>query len=936
MQAGQAHRERLEPKQADGPYTFAQVREAERHALGKRKDEGLIGLAISGGGIRSATFNLGVLQGFAQLGLLRSFDYLSTVSGGGYIGSWLSALIHRRAGGDVAAAEALIAPDPRRKKPVPAATGKEDYDHEDAAVRFLRRYSNYLTPRAGLLSPDTLTAVAIYVRNLQLNLTVLVMAAAALLLACHAIVAASPAGLVERALDRALGAAALGITAIVIGAGLGPPTSETSRKLYEREGWIVVFGGGMVLLGGWLIAHWFLVEGRHLAEKLPLRYWVLACMVLNFLVWVCGWAGTLWRSRPRLPREPWDPQDPARVAGEEGRRWGHILAAGLFAGSAGGVLFYGLAHAFQEVSRELAFDSEAPLPPEAHWLTTALGTVAVVAISAAVVAFQVGLAKRAFTEHDREWIGRLGGFLLLLSGAWLALFLIVIFGPAIMHWSGSPAGSAWLHKTGLGAWLLSTIAGVLLGKSRLTGGETSNRWVEWVVIVSPYVFILGMLIMMAWAVQECLALLARNPEMFLIDSAGIVAWAQHDLYAAKLPLAWLLGLMAAAASAALYLSWRIDINLFAFHQFYRNRLTRCYLGASTYWNPDARLRRIPHAFTDLDPGDDLRLSALAAASGRVQRPLHVINTALNLVASRELAWQHRKAASFCFTPLYSGFELPVPARDGWFGHPVAPEAAQRGAFRPTARYLYRDGGPWLGSAFATSGAAASPNQGYHTSPALSVMLTVFNVRLGQWCANPMEASWQVRSPRIAGRYLLMELLGLTSERSPFVYLSDGGHFENLGIYELVRRRCAVIVACDAGADPSYQFEDLANAIRKCEVDLGVTIDIQVDAIRPPPGEREGKAHHAVGVIRYDLSPEGGEPGTLLYIKSSLTGGEPVDIQHYAQVERTFPQQATSDQWFDEVQFESYRHLGYYIVMGLLERAAAAAAGDLARALRCLP
>jgi hypothetical protein len=321
-------------------------------------------------------------------------------------------------------------------------------------------------------------------------------------------------------------------------------------------------------------------------------------------------------------------------------------------------------------------------------------------------------------------------------------------------------------------------------------------------------------------------------------------------------------------------------------------------------------------------------------NGVVQRPLHIINTALNLVASRELAWQHRKAASFSFTPLHCGFELPVPARNAQ-GDAVPVTHSRRGAFRPTKQYLYPNGGPWLGSALAISGAAASPNQGYHSSPALAVMLTVFNVRLGQWCANPMRECWQRRSPRIAGKYLAKELFGLTNEASPFVYLSDGGHFENLGVYELVRRRCAVIVACDGSGDPEYQFEDLANAIRKCEVDLGVTIDIDVERIRPQKGGRESRSHYALGVIRYDLSPEGGEPGTLLYIKSSLTGREPVDIKHYAAIEETFPQQSTSDQWFDETQFESYRHLGFHVAMTSLDTAATAARGDLSRALRYL-
>src|SRR5262249_2290643 len=104
----------------------------------------LAGLAFSGGGIRSATFNLGVIQALSRLGLLSRFDYLSTISGGGFIGGWLSLYIRRRASGDVKVAEQQI--------------GRRERGLEDPAIRFLRSFSNYLTPRVGF-SSDTLTLV---------------------------------------------------------------------------------------------------------------------------------------------------------------------------------------------------------------------------------------------------------------------------------------------------------------------------------------------------------------------------------------------------------------------------------------------------------------------------------------------------------------------------------------------------------------------------------------------------------------------------------------------------------------------------------------------------------------------------------------------------------------------------------------------------------
>jgi len=185
---------------------------------------------------------------------------------------------------------------------------------------------------------------------------------------------------------------------------------------------------------------------------------------------------------------------------------------------------------------------------------------------------------------------------------------------------------------------------------------------------------------------------------------------------------------------------------------------------------------------------------------------------MNLVAGGQLAWQERRAAAFALTPLTCGYGLSLPDDGSRVEH-----------YRPSTEYM---GGIWIGSAMAISGAAASPNMGYHSSPALTFLMTVFNARLGHWSPNPVnDKTWTRHDPPFGGAYLIRELLGETDLGSPYVYLSDGGHFENLGIYELVRRRCACVVAIDAGQDQDSTFEDLGNAIRKCYADFGVTIEV---------------------------------------------------------------------------------------------------------------
>ena len=195
----------------------------------------------------------------------------------------------------------------------------------------------------------------------------------------------------------------------------------------------------------------------------------------------------------------------------------------------------------------------------------------------------------------------------------------------------------------------------------------------------------------------------------------------------------------------------------------------------------------------------------------VKRPFHVVNMALNLVRGKNLAWQQRKAESFTVTPLHAG--------------------SYRVGYRRSQDYGKGDKGESisLGTAVAISGAAASPNMGYHSSPGITFLLTLFNARLGWWLGNPGAAgqhTYDRAYPKFAIGPLLAETFGLTDDQSRYIYVSDGGHFENLGLYEMVLRRCHFIVLSDAGQDAEYTFEDLGNAIRKIRIDLGIPIEMR--------------------------------------------------------------------------------------------------------------
>ena len=287
--------------------------------------------------------------------------------------------------------------------------------------------------------------------------------------------------------------------------------------------------------------------------------------------------------------------------------------------------------------------------------------------------------------------------------------------------------------------------------------------------------------------------------------------------------------------------------------------------------------------------------------------------------------------SFVFTPEVCGFDPFTRER----AQPLPGAEPSPLGYRTTWGYA-NPNGPNLGMTVAISGAAASPNSGYHTSGPVAFLLTVFNARLGWWLGNPRWSKASAKDgPTLALKYLFAELLGQTTNRTPFVNLSDGGHFENLGLYELVRRRTRFIIVCDAEEDGGLTFGSLGGVVRKCRADFGVEIDIDPAPIRRRADGSSG-AHCVVGTITYPepepafaahmtggLRELGAGPaprarGWLLYLKSSLTGDEPADVLEYQSQHAEFPHESTGDQFFSESQFESYRRLGLHVLRSAFE------------------
>lgn len=862
----------------DGAADKPPTRIAADKVIAAAHEAKLFGLAFSGGGIRSAIFNLGVLQALAKLQLLQRVDYLSTVSGGGYIGGWLSAWIARAGrteGGTVNSGVGMDTVVKRlyEDKPASRLSAADPLEH-------LRRFSNYLTPKTGFFSADLWTGVATHVRNTLLNQTVLVPALLLILVLPWCLASATAlVGSGGYPMARMLWAA--GITLLVptlltglnLAAADSRPDTKSPWWLYETPIALSMF---LLVVASYCLTIWLwrapLPEPGCLKWAGPKTVWaLLGAIAYVVIVGVCS-IGVL------LGRSSTAPKRAFSIA--------RLLITAVLAGAAGGLLMYAVQPAM-----------ESEWVGGHAWMVAGPGTVAVLAVLSLTVGLHTGLMSRNFSESVREWLARAGAWLFIFGLAWMSLFLLTFLAPATLQ-----AGYHLLVAAGGVGWLASTIAGIVFGKGEKTGTPGKTTVQEVVTRAAPYIFIVGLLGLMAYGLYATLQ--AAHPtdnasgavyEAYCTNGSFAYCLLAESELVGMLPWPETIFLIGLCVLIIGVMSRCVDVNVFSYHGYYRNRIARCFLGAS-------HAKRRPNPFTGFDESDNIRMTGLP------RRPFHIVNTTLNLTRTENLAWQERKAASFSITPLYCGYEMADAE-----GNPV-PGYLKTGDHRQPL-------GLHLATAVAISGAAASPNMGYHSSAAVAFLLTLFNIRLGWWMPNTRYPTvWWKGGPRWGYPYLIRELFGAVGEKSNFVYLSDGGHFENMGLYELVRRRCRYIIVCDAEADSGYEFEGIASAIEKCRVDFGIRISLDVEAIKPRPGERYGAVHCAVGTIQYDAQDRNAKPGYLLYLKSSLVGNEqlPVDVKHYAYVHEDFPHQSTADQWFDESQFESYRQLGYKIAMASLE------------------
>lgn len=409
---------------------------------------------------------------------------------------------------------------------------------------------------------------------------------------------------------------------------------------------------------------------------------------------------------------------------------------------------------------------------------------------------------------------------------------------------------------------------------------------------------------------------------YLLLGAGIVIGSWGLWRAEQRDAFWLFTLGFSITGAALVVllvlagRGRALLNWSSLHRLYSTMIERTWIIAARDATPPAGSPS--PTWTRVWTRPDMTMAKLRASDSPPLPPYLLLCTTLNLPGSTGPKLLDRKGESFVIAPIVSGSALT--------------------RWELTEKQEQLDDMP-LAQAAAISGAAVSPNMGEHTSTTVSVITTLLNIRLGRWLDNPRTtllgwpASWLMSRPIVL---YWKELLGRASRDDGHVYLSDGGHFENLGVYELFRRRCRYIiaVAADNGSlDEPFDLSNLGKALRLARVDFGVQVDLgPLAPLMHDPTTGAVRTFFAAGELTYPTSsPDGDAPGVFIFIKTGIVERDlTADVLDYWRDEHTaFPYDQTIDERFDQPQFESYRQLGY-IAARQMCRAASDARGTAAR------
>ncbi len=983
---------------------------------GEDSEDILIGLALSGGGIRSATFSLGVMQRLAKARVLKQVDYLSTVSGGGYIGSALNWWLHGQHRSiernfstefsmcDCACADRNLTSHPGRSQAGEAVHfdschafpfGTGDPAHPKSALnpvlRYLRENGMYLIPGDGI---NIWSGIAIVLRAIFLNLLVWIPAVTALF-----------ALLIWGGNDAYGGLPKIGYPDLIA------PLLPTGAIIPAVFGWMYLVAAALLCLFAFSSINYSTLQFTNLegfafrvnAWPKWLKFGVPLGVLAVFLsIEALGFDSSADRIvfagvvitvilivlldivTARYTRQH-------KENGGSGvfQKWGRYVLFGLVIVSVIAVALVML-RVIEDLYNPLAagngakfylmalFTSDARLlaeasPPDQYgrWFLlcvlaglilaylirnmTLRGNLQLVATAGVLVLFFLAADVFAYMaaqpSASPQW-GRLHGMCFLIFC--IGLFLFYNFwaaeqrralwaAPGIdQHYSerrsfekiygrclmaavilaiiGSvPVAHAWMAiylsgdegLAGIAVGTATTLWGFFRTPKQNNGATGGNA----VITIGAALLLYGIAVV-AYGLAE--------------DVVGFKTARELAIYVSILFLALLSGLYT-------------NINFIALHRFYRDRLMEAFL--PDYETVSKGMKSPANGADKFNMCNVAEAKAFTPGTGQPSEPLngpyHIINTNVMLTNAVQSKYRHRKGDSFIVSPLYSG-----SAATGW-----------------ARSHKFMKGRMSVASAMAASAAAANPGggaggKGATTNLFVTLVMRFLNIRLSYWVKQPSlvlgDAESEKREAYMPRRRknLLREIFppnhfvpGFTysipgrgyKTDSALLELSDGAHFENLAVYELVRRRCGLIFVCDGGQDAQASYSDLINAIQRvgedffAEIKFNVQIRDEAGAWRhtsaddliplaPLPGERAfpkgaeyAKSGYFVATIDYG---ERGEKnawpryGVIIYMKTSMIPELQLPAKGYKGAHPDFPDETTGDQFFDEEQFEAYRELGY--------------------------
>ena len=365
-----------------------------------------------------------------------------------------------------------------------------------------------------------------------------------------------------------------------------------------------------------------------------------------------------------------------------------------------------------------------------------------------------------------------------------------------------------------------------------------------------------------------------------------------------------------ALAVSVLTGYIVNLNYISLHRMYRDRLMEAFMPSVA----NARANKTAAA----KEADGVRMSD--ALDPKCKGPYHIINNNVITVDSRDSRLRQRGGDSFILSPRYCG-----SAGTGW-----------------ESTHTFMGNGMTLPTAMAISGAAANPNAGVggggvSRNRLVSKLMLLLNIGLGYWCLKPRQRSTffnrVCRYYHFQPRHFTVGISAfwrhILREDHRYIQLTDGGHFENLALYEMIRRKVRMIVVCDGGADPDFSFGDLQNALARIKEDFGVSIDFRFNdahgaealAKMIPTGQSaypQQVKTAETGFILGDIHYPGGADGLLVFLKTTLPADLDLQILGYRAEHPEFPDQSTADQFFDPSQFDAYRLLGNHIGASLFE------------------